>query len=190
MQDSNEEAPEPARSIDLARLHGRDPELLRELIREVTPSIRAAVRSYATDDDLDDLVQECWIRIMDKLDRFRRDGSFRAWAVVVSRNYCRQQWKQRKRAIETVPLDRDAPSTEPNPEEALHQDQVRTALHEALGRLSQRERDAVVMKLVDGRSTSYIASELGVGESVARKIVHRASYKLQEEDALRDLWLP
>ncbi len=186
--------PDTPPKIDLARLHARDPALLRELVEEITPSIRAAIRSFATDDDdAEDLVQECWIHIMAKLDWFRRDSSFRAWATAVSRNYCRQVWRTRKRrAIETVHID-EAPepaSGELNPSEALERSELRLAVQKALARLPDRERDAVVMKLMEGRSTSYISGRLRVSEPAVRKLVRRASFKLKEVRELRVLWLP
>lgn len=179
--------------IDLARLHARDPVLLRRLVKEITPSIRAAVRTFATDgDDAEDLVQECWRHILAKLDRFRQEGSFRAWAIVVSRNYCRERWKARKaKAIPTVRIE-DAPepaSGELAPDEALEQRELRLTVRKALARLPDRERDAAVMKLMERRPTSEIARRLGVSEPAARKLVHRASYKLREMTELRDAWL-
>lgn len=186
--------PETPPEIDLAQLHARDPALLKELVEEITPSIRAAVRHFATDDDdAEDLVQECWMHIVAKLDRFHRDGSFRAWATAVSRNYCRQVWKtRRRRAIETVHID-EAPepaSGELNPSEALEQSELRLAVRKELARLSSRERDAIVMKLMEDRSTSYISGRLRVSEPAVRKLIQRASFKLKEVRELRDLWLP
>lgn len=180
--------------VDLARLHARDPVLLRRLVGEITPSIQATVRTFATDsDDAEDLVQECWIHILAKLDRFHQDGSFRAWAVVVSRNYCRETWKARKaKAIPTVRVD-EAPepaSKELAPDEALERRDLRLAVRKALARLPDRERDAAVMKLMEGRPTSEIARRLGVSETAVRKLICRASYKLREMTELRDAWLP
>lgn len=180
--------------VDLARLHARDPVLLRRLVREITPSIQATVRMFATDsDDAEDLAQECWMHILAKLDRFHQDGSFRAWAIVVSRNYCRETWRARKgKAIQTVRIDQapEPASRELAPDEALARREVRMAVRRALARLPDRERDAAVMKLMEGRSTSDVARRLGVSEPAVRKLVRRASYKLQEMKELRDAWLP
>lgn len=66
-----------ANPIDLTRLRARDPELLKHLIEKYSPRIWVAIRPFARDDDhADDLLQECWIRIVERVDRFSQRGSF------------------------------------------------------------------------------------------------------------------
>lgn len=189
--------PEPTRTaedgeerVDLASLHARDPELLERLIRDTTPYIRAAVRSFAVSDaDLNDIVQECWVRILEKLDKFKEDRSFRGWAVMVSRNYCRSRYRREKLAVDVVSLEDigDAVDSEADPEEEFGRGQVAQAVWQELNGLSEREREAIVMKLMEQRPTSEIAKELGVTEVSARKIVGRATDKLRRSDVLREL---
>lgn len=66
---------------------------------ELSPRIRVAIRTYAdTDDDVDDLLQECWVHILERLDRYEPRGSFAGWAVAVSRNVCKMRLRAKKRA--------------------------------------------------------------------------------------------
>lgn len=176
--------------VDLELLHARDPELLERLIRDTTPRIRAAVRSFATDDaDLEDIVQECWVRILERLHKFTEDRSFSGWAVAVSRNYCKSRYRREKRAVDTVSMEdvHDAVDSEPNPEEEFGQGQVKQAVWQELNSLPEREREAIVMKLMEQRSTSEIAGALGVSELSARKIVRRATDKLRRSHVLREV---
>lgn len=169
-------AEEGVREIDLERLHARDPELLERLIRETTPRIRAAIRSFAvTDADLDDIVQECWVRILEQLDKFTKAGSFPGWAVTVSRNYCRSMHREAKRAVDTVSIEdvEDGVDSEPNPEEEFGRGQIKQAVWQELNQLPDREREAVVMDLMEQRPTSEIARKLGVTDTSARKILGR-----------------
>lgn len=186
----NPEAADGVREIDLERLHARDPELLERLIQETTPRIRAAIRSFAaTDADLDDIVQECWVRILKQLDKFTKAGSFPGWAVTVSRNYCRSMHREAKRAVDTVSIEdvEDGVDSEPNPEEEFGRGQIKQAVWRELNRLPDREREAVVMDLMEQRPTSEIARKLGVTETSARKILGRGIAKLRRSDVLREM---
>ena len=176
--------------VDLELLQARDPELLERLIRDTTPRIRTAVRSFAASDaDLEDIVQECWVRILERLHKFTEDGSFGGWAVVVSRNYCRSRYRREKRTLDTVSMEdvHDAVDSEPNPEEEFGRGQVKKAVWQELNGLPEREREAIIMKLMEQRSTSEIAGALGVTELSARKIVRRATDKLRRSHVLREM---
>ena len=94
-------------SIDLARLHARDRKLLTTLVRDLSPRIRAATRRYArSDEDAHELLQDCWVQILDRLDAFKHRGSFTAWAIAVSRNVGRTRLRRSRRGRKrTVALD-------------------------------------------------------------------------------------
>lgn len=186
----SEAAEDGVREIDLERLHARDPELLERLIRETTPRIRAAIRSFAvTEADLDDIVQECWVRIMERLDKFTKAGSFPGWAVTVSRNYCRSMHREAKRTVDTVSIEdvEEGVDSGPNPEEEFGRSQIKQAVWQELNRLPDREREAIVMNLIEHRPTSEIARKLGVTETSARNVLRRATDKLRRSDVLREM---
>ena len=143
----------------------------------------AALRPYARDDDdLNDLLQECWIRVMKQLDNFKQNGSFAAWAIAVGKNVGRTIQRRRRRAGE----QRAAPESAeeildrgPNPEEALVFRELRELLDSALARLPDRERDMLVLRLVEGRSTAEAAAEIGVSVRSARNLQRRAIHRLR-----------
>ena len=74
------------------------------------------------------------------------------------------------------PADEAAPATEDHAEAALQ----RAALHEALGRLSARDREVVALRFHAGLETAEVAGVLGVSRSNAATLLHRAITKLRE----------
>ncbi len=179
--------------IDLELLRARDPRLLKKLIHKTTPGIRQSIGRYADSTaDLEDLLQECWIRILEQLDHYKEDKSFRRWASVVSCNHCKAMYRRDKRArdaVTAVDVDVDEFAHQgPGPEEDFRRSQIRHALEQELAFLSEREREAFVMKLVEGRPTSEIAEELGVTPASARRAVHRATAKLRKSKILQRLF--
>ncbi len=176
-------------SIDLARLHARDRTLLTRLVRDLSPRISASIRRYAlTDEDAHELLQDCWVQILDRLDAFKHRGSFTAWAIAVSGNVGRTRLRRltggRKR---TMPLDDVAkvPSDEPDPLELAIARREREIVFEAVATLPDRERDAIVLRLFEGRSTRESAEILGVAPAAVRYILQRAMYRLRRMKKVR-----
>ena len=187
--------------INVARLCARDPAEWARAVRLASPNIRGAVRSFATDEaDPDDLVQKCWIRVVNQIGKFSNldpDGTasrsaFTGWVVVVSLNHCKDLYRGKKRTSETgtVPMEGldEVLDGGPNPEELYLQRQLQKAVWEALATLPEREREAIMLKHGEGRSTAEIAAALRVSPASVRRLVHRATYKLHKKEELRE-WL-
>lgn len=184
--------------LDIKRLHARDPELLTALVRDLGPRIWVAIRPYARDDDhADDLLQDCWIRILEQLDTYRRDESFAAWALEVSRNLCKMRARARKRAgFVEVPVGRiEGAEQEDDPGFAEESRQAanrwpepwKRTVYEALGRLPEREREMIVLRLLEGRKASEAAKILGVSVRAARLILARGMARLRQMEELRKI---
>lgn len=174
-------------------MRARDPELLTELVRELSPRIRVAIRTFAdSDEEVDDLLQACWVRILDRLDRYEPSGSFAGWATKVSKNVCLTNLRDRKRAgvVEVdfheeiwSNLDDDgAPAGRES--EQLRWEQL---VHEALARLPDREREVIVLRLLEGKTTAEAAQILKVSEAGVRGILHRGMTRLKRMEELRGL---
>ena len=143
----------------------------------------AAIRPYARDDDeADDLLQDSWLKVMEQLDHFKRNGSFAAWAIAVSKNVARTVRRRRERAGEQRAAPESAEGVMdrgPNPEEELASQEVRELLNAALARLPDRERDMMVLRLIEERSTADAAACIGVTVRSARDIQRRAIHRLR-----------
>lgn len=176
-------------SIDLARLHARDRTLLTTLVRDLSPRISASIRRYAlSDEDAHELLQDCWVQILDRLDAFKHRGSFTAWAIAVSRNVGRTRLRRSRRGRKrTVALDDVAkvPSDELDPLELAMARREREIVFDAVASLPDRERDAIVLRLFEGRSTQESAEILGVAPGAVRNILQRAMYRLRRMKRVR-----
>lgn len=61
----------------------------------------------------------------------------------------------------------------------VRRDQARPIVYNALGRLTDRERDTLTVWALMGRSMSETADAVGVSQSGARSIIARAMSKLR-----------
>lgn len=168
--------------------------MLTELVRELSPRIWIAIRAYAYDDEhADDLLQDCWVQILEELDSYGRDGSFASWAMTVSRNLCRSKLRGRYAGAGEVTfgyMGQMPQSTEEllTAEEVARQQYWKQVVHDALGRLPGRERDVIVLRLLEGRDTAETADALGISESGVRSILLRAMTRLRRMKGLREVF--
>lgn len=150
-----------------------------------------AIRRYARDrEHADELLQDCWATILNRLDRFKRNDSFARWAIAVSKNHCvdRLRAENRKLAME-VPLDSVGELAGEGPDllDQVRGQHARAVIYAALSHLSAREREAIVLWAVMGYGLSETAAELGVSQSGCRSILARTMSKLRRMPQMRAL---
>ena len=175
-------------AIDRERFSAGDQALFRTLVREMSPRLLHVIRSYARDDAHEaDLLQASWIHIYRKRARFSGTGSFLGWALAVCRNVCRMETR-RRRGVSPIRLDDygDVRDPGPGPAEVHIHRQKAAALYAALERLTVRERDALLLRIIEGRSTAEVARILAVKEASVRSLVHRGLKKLRRMRGLAE----
>ena len=103
-----------------------------------------------------------------------RRGTERAWVFGIARNAALDELRRRKRhaALLLEPADESAAPAEDPTQRAM--------VRAALDTLRTREREIVALKYGAGLSNGELAGVLGVSESNAGTLVHRAMTKLRE----------
>lgn len=161
--------------FDLQRFHAGDEGLFTELVRTHSPRLLPQLRRYAgVDADAHDLLQETWLRAYAKRRSFEGRGSFIGWLLVVARNVGAAAVRRRVRR----------PVTEELPDLAAPHDQesitLRDSLRDAVLALPERQREVVLLRLVEGLSTTETARLLGCAEGTVKATLHHATRKLRE----------
>ncbi len=146
----------------------------------------AMIRCYARDHDhADELLQESWVRIYRKRTRFSGKGSFQGWALAVSRNVCRMSVRGTSKPVRVSLQDHgDLPDAGEGPAARLARRRRARALYAALEKLTKRERQAIVLRLLEGRRTAVVSELMGVKEASVRSLVHRGLKKLRRMRSL------
>lgn len=133
-------------------------------------------------DEAKDLLQETFLSAHRRLESYRGDAPLEVWLRVIAvRKAC--DWKRGvlRRLQRTVPLLEGSWTADP-PADLPPSDRERQALHQALGRLSARQRAALLLRELEERSFAEIAAALGCNESTAR--VHHT----RARQRMRGLW--
>lgn len=161
--------------FDLIRFHSGDESLFTELVTAYSQRLMPLLRRYAGPEvDAHDLLQEVWLRAYRKRQQFDGRGSLLGWLLAVSRTVGITE--VRKRASE--PLFQDLPDVAArfDPDEVV----LRETLREAVLALPERQRDVVILRLVEGMSTAETARRLECAEGTVKATLHQATKKLRE----------
>ena len=140
--------------------------------------VRTLARSLLADpNDADDVVQEAWLRARILPGGFASPGSLRAWLAAATRRMARDTRRARLRRWER---ERRAARPEASgAEDVAERGALAEAVLRAVNELEEPCRSTVLLRYMDGRSTSEVAAALSVSEEVARKRLSRALARLR-----------
>lgn len=140
-----------------------------------------AYRLTGDHDDAQDVVQEVLLRVRRGLETYR-PGSMEGWLSRITTNvFLDEVRRRRRRPAEALPVDAEAvlPAS-PAPEEALAASVLPEDVQDALLRLPDEFRAAVVLCDVAGLSYQEIGDALGVPVGTVRSRIHRGRALLRK----------
>ncbi len=156
----------------------RDGDAFAELYRRNERTVAAYVAVHVRDSDaVADLTAETFATALVSAGRFRDEGlPAAAWLVGIARNLVRAYWRRgavHQRATRRLGMFREPLSPETSGRLDLLIDDPRSPLLVALRELPEAQRQAICAHILDDKTYSEIAAEVGVSETVVRKRVSR-----------------
>ena len=124
-----------------------------------------------------DALQEAFIRAFRSLASCRDPDRFKSWLFRIVSNQCHNVRKRTRGHVSLA--DFDGPGAE-SAERDVERKEMGRAIQAAIERLTPEQREAFVMKHVEGRAYSEMADLLGVGEDALKMRVHRARDELRK----------
>src|SRR3989475_11658253 len=164
----------------IAAWQGGDEQAAAELVeRHARPLARYLAGAGARDADLDDLVQETFIRAFRAVDRFRSQCQFRTWLLTIGGNVLKDASRRATRA-RIVPLDDQLRATDGDPHERTVAIELEARLQQGLARLPRMQREVFLLRAQQGMEYDDIAAALGTTPGAARVHYHHAIKRLKE----------
>jgi RNA polymerase sigma factor (sigma-70 family) len=136
---------------------------LLSVCRRMVPEARA-----------EDVLQQALLSAWRALQRGDQVHDVRAWLFRIVRNAALSNLRGAG-----VPELLDTLAAAPNPQEEAERREVVHETLEAVARLPERQRQALLRIAVQGRSQDEVAAELGVSRTAVRQLVHRARVTLR-----------
>ncbi len=157
-----------------------DRDAYRLLVRRYGDVLYAhALRMAGSQDEAADLVQRAFISGYRKLASLRDTERVGAWLFRILSNLSKDHLRSPRRGDVSVERLPQLPEGRADPLEAVHQREVRARLHLAMDQLTPEQREAFMLKHVEGRSYEEMAATLDVSVASLKMRVHRAREALQ-----------
>lgn len=148
-------------------------ELYREHAAEIFRYTYAVLGNRA---DAEDVTQTTFVNALRALERGERPHTPKNWLITIAHNLIRQRFRQQQARPREVELDHELPAAEADDDVPAIDDLVR-----ALQRIPPTQRQALVLRELEGRSYVEIAALLEISQSALETLIFRARRSLADE---------
>jgi RNA polymerase sigma-70 factor (ECF subfamily) len=186
---SSPQAPAPPDSELIAAVLGGDTASYETLVVRYQPKIFGLVRRYARrETEVQDIVQEIFIKVFQKLDTFRSDAPFEHWLMRLAVRTCYDFLRQHQRNREHNITDLGAPERESDalerasnePRENDRSAAARELVDAVLAQLSPAARMVITLLEIEERSIKEIAKLTGWSETLVKVRAFRARAEMKK----------
>ena len=118
--------------------------------------------------EVDELVQDTFVRAFNSLDGFRGESSFRTWLFTIERRLLVDRRRAEKRRPDRVEIQEDDASTEYDALDGVVASETERRMRQAMSRLSPTQKEVFTLRVAEGLSYKEIAAAVGTTEGAAR----------------------
>ena len=149
----------------------------QEVFRRYAGKMLNVCRRYARHQmEAEDLLQDAFIQVFDKVHTFKFQGSFEGWVRRIVINTCLKNYQKSSFQKEKIGID-NRPDSPVAPE--VFSNLGEEDLLELVAKLPQGYRVVFNLYAIEGYSHKEIAEQLGIGESTSRSQLVKARKMLQ-----------
>ncbi len=152
--------------------------------RYTDPAYAVALSILRHEQDAEDAVQAAFIRALERIGQLRPGSRFGPWFYRVLRSTCLNL--RRRELLRTHSELTDTAASRDDPHREFERSQARGRVFDALERLPERQRTAVMMYDLEGYDHAEIAGILGIAVGTSRANLHhgrQALRRILSEDA-------
>lgn len=144
--------------------------------------LRTAERLLLSEADAQDAAQEVFLKLYRLAKKFDEARDPRPWLYRMTVNVCHDLRRKKEigLALESAP---EPVAQELTPEEQWSASERRRMMFEALAALSERERQAIVLRDLEGLATAEVAQAMGTTEATVRSQIAMGRAKLKNRVA-------
>src|SRR5258707_15520996 len=164
----------------IARWKGGDQRSATLLVDRHAPAVARFAASLGAKGDVQELVQDTFVRAFASLDTYRGDSSLRTWLFTIARRLLLDRRRSERRRGEQVQVQDSDVTTEFDPLDSVVADETRRRMREAVARLTPTQKEVFTLRVSEGLSYKEIADAVGSTEGAARVHYHNAMRAIKE----------
>lgn len=158
-----------------------DEELITDWFDAYSDDIYKFLIYYMSTTDVEDLVQEVFIKAINRYDSFKGDSSPKTWLIAIARNVAIDEARKKKRQDWRKLIQTYDYKTVTSPEEKQLVKETRIQLHQEIARLKRDYREVVILRAIEELSVAETAAILKWTNTKVRVTFHRALKALKGE---------
>jgi RNA polymerase sigma-70 factor (ECF subfamily) len=163
----------------VGRVVSGDPALFEILMRRHNQRIYRAIRAILrSDDEVEDVMQQAYLNAYRNLGQFAGGAQFSTWLTRIAVNEALHRRPRKESEFEA--MIELAQSTAPDPEQEASVSELRAVMEREISALPDSFRAVVVLRDVEGLSTSETADCLDISEDLVKTRLHRARTLLRD----------
>lgn len=164
----------------IARWKNGDERAATELVERHSAALARFAVSSGERSEVDELVQDTFVRAFASIDSFRGESSFRTWLFTIQRRLLIDRRRMEKRRRDRTEIQEGDASTEYDALDTVLADETQRRLQRAVERLSPTQREVFALRVSEGLSYKEIADAVGTTEGAARVHYHNAMRAVKE----------
>lgn len=179
-----------AESLLIERIRQGERELFYELVRPHERTVYLVAYSVLKNEaDAEDVAQEAILKAFRALPDFRGDSKFQHWLVKIALNEARMRYRKRQgeklQSLDDTPEEEDYVPLQIRdwrelPPEVLERKEVRQEIQDAIGLLTDKYREVLVLRDMEEMSIAETAEILGITQATVKVRLFRARLKLRD----------
>lgn len=137
-------------------------------LRYLKPVYQVALYYAKQVQDAEDITQDAFVKVLQKLNTFETAKSFKPWVLQIARHQALDWLKKKKPLLASsvemenaTHLFESIPDPSPTPNEQLMHDELQRALHQELKHLPQHDQKILFLRYMKGLTFREIAEDVG-----------------------------
>lgn len=165
----------------IARWKRGDQRAAAALVARHAGSLARFAASFGEHDEVDELVQDTFVRAFASIDGFRGESSFRTWLFTIERRLLLDRRRAAKRRGAAAEVREDSAVTEFDALDHIVAAESARQVRAAMARLTPTQREVFLLRVTEGLSYREIATTVGTTEGAARVHYHNAVRAIKEQ---------
>jgi len=166
----------------MRRIKDGDMEAFRLLVEAHQARVIGTIsKMLGSDTEAEDLAQQVFIRVWKSAQRYKPRAKFTTWLFRITRNLVFNEMRRRKHFAEpTGDVSEPAERTSHEPDQALLEEELQSAIQEAINNLPESQRMAIILRRYEEMPYEEIAKVMRTTVPAVKSILFRARAELRE----------